>query len=208
MVRERVGRRAVGAVAIFLTAIALQRACTLPWGRGTSLARVPYEVSAVGLSRLPVGDNRSRVDCRWWPRYGDATLCAPAVGAPASHAALRRTYPLLQVGLWLSVASLLLQALRVPRSRMVQGAVPAAVAACSATAVVSLLQGAQRGLAALDGVSMSFTGSGALSAYVAVAASTLSAAMVLTSFAAPAPGDPAVDGTARHPGDGTVRGRA
>jgi hypothetical protein len=191
-------------VAIFLTAVALQRACTLPWGHGTAADRTPYELSVVGLSRLPTDNGSPRVDCRWWPRYGDAALCsAPTTGAPA-HASLRLAYPLLQVALWLSVASLLLQALRVPRHRLVQGALPALVAGLTTTAVVYMVRGAEDGLAALDGVAISFSDAGAIFAVGAAALSALSAGILLTSFIAPRPVDATPTTANQRPG-GTAR---
>jgi len=207
VVRERLGRLGVSAVAIFLTAVALQRACTLPWGHGTSRDGTPYEISVVGLSRLRAADGAPRVDCRWWPRYGDATLCsAPPEGARA-HADLRLAYPLLQVALWLAVASLLLQALRVPRHRLAQGALPTVVALLTTTAVVHMMRGTRSGLAALDGVTMTFTNAGALFAVAAGVASALSAGILLTSFSAARPAD-ATPTSASRPATGPAAGPA
>ncbi|HNV77695.1 MAG TPA: hypothetical protein PKH96_23640, partial [Gemmatimonadaceae bacterium] len=80
-------------MAIFLTAIALQRACTLPWGRAAAPDGTTYELTAVGLSRLASPPGVVRSDCRWWPRYGDATLCRAAPDGAVAHARLRFAYP-------------------------------------------------------------------------------------------------------------------
>lgn len=182
MVRERRGRRILSALAIFLTAIALQRACTMPWASGAAAGGPRYVLSAVGLSRLPPSGVGPSTDCRWWPRYGDAALCAPRSGGEAAFDRLRIAYPLLQVGLWLAVASLLLQALRVPRTSMVQAALPALVSVGVGVAIRFAWRGAHEGLASLDGVVLQ---SGAFGLYAAVAALVLSATsaiLLATSF--------------------------
>ena len=93
--KERRGRRIAAAVTIFLAAIALQRACTQPWGRAAAPDGTTYELSAVGLSRLGRSVTMARTDCRWWPRYGDVALCAAAPAGEAPHRRLRLAYPLL-----------------------------------------------------------------------------------------------------------------
>lgn len=187
MVRERRTRRLLSAVAIFLTALALQRACTLPWGSGGE-GDARYRLTVVGLSRLSAAGNGAVADCRWWPHYGDAALCAVRPGAAEASGRLRLAYPLLQVGLWLAVASLLLQALRVPRSRVAQATVPALVAAGAVSAIVFVRQGAAQALAALQDVPLHFTGSGAVAALVAAALAATSAVLIATT---PLPESPA-----------------
>lgn len=177
--RELRLRRLLSAVAIFLSALALQRACTLAWGIGVS-AGSHVHLTVMGLTRRPASADRPVVDCRWWPRYGDATLCAVSPGATAAAGRLRAAYPLLQVGLWLSVASMFLQALRVPRSRTAQAALPALVAALTVAAVLFVRQGAAA-LAALDGIPMHFAGAGFVAAVAAAALAAASAALLATT---------------------------
>jgi hypothetical protein len=183
-VRGRRGRRIASAVAIFLTAIALQRACTLPWGRAAAPDGTTYELTAVGLSRLASPPGVVRSDCRWWPRYGDATLCRAAPDGAVAHARLRFAYPLLQVALWLSVASVFLQALRVPRQRPLQVAVPLAACILSGGAIAVMSRGARTGLAALADAPPALGGAGHTFAIAAVVLSALSAALLTESFSA------------------------
>lgn len=183
-VTGRRGRRIASAVAIFLTAIALQRACTLPWGRAAGPDGTTYELSAVGLSRLPEASGATRTDCRWWPRYGDATLCSVAPDGAAAHQRLRLAYPLLQVAMWLAVASVLLQALRVPRQRLLQVAVPALACALIGGAITFVARGAREGLAALSGTTIDFGAAGHTFAIAAAVLSALSAVLLAESFSA------------------------
>jgi hypothetical protein len=180
VVREPRVRRLLGAAAIFLTALVLQRACTLPWASGGE-GEVRFRLSVVGLSRHPATGDGPLVACRWWPRYGDAQLCAVPPGAAAAAERLRLAYPLLQVGLWLSIASLLLQALRVPRSWALQALLPAAVAVGALMAVIFVRQGAAHALTSLDGVPMHFAGPGFFAALAAVALAAASATLVASA---------------------------
>jgi len=182
VVREGRGRRVVSAVAIFLTAVALQQACTVAWAHATATDGTRYEMSVVGLSRLSALPDQPRTDCRWWPTYGSTELCAPTANAPAARGALRRAYPCLQVAMWLAVLSVLLQTLRVPRARVMQGAVPAAAATLVVVAIYSMLVGAGDGLAVLAPLEVRFNGAGFALALIAALLSIASTVLLLTSF--------------------------
>ena len=182
--KERRGRRIFSAVAVFLAAMVLQRACTLAWGRAPGPDGGRFELSVVGLSRIAGGAPGVRTDCRWWPTYGDPTLCHARTGGMVAFRAIRFAYPMLQIALWLAVASLLLQALRVPRQRLVQAAIPATACALTIASVACMVRGARDGLAALDGISVSFGAAGFVSAVVAAVLSLVSALLVLESFSA------------------------
>jgi len=181
VVRERRGLRIVSAVAIFLTAVALQRACTLAWGRSAATDAVRYEISVVGLSRVPLADDVVRTDCRWWPRYGDAALCAPAATGEQAFRSLRFAYPMLQVAMWIAVVSVLLQALRVPRHHVLQALIPATAAALTLLAIVYVRRGAADGLAVLDALPMGFDAAGYRFAVAAATLSVGSALLLLVS---------------------------
>ncbi len=96
---------------------------------------------------------------------------------------------MMQVALWLSVLALFLQALRVPRNRFVQGAVPAAACALSWSAILALSRGAKFGLAALADAPLHLSLQGYLGAVAAIALSALSAILVVVSFDSGARGD-------------------
>ncbi|MCC6928445.1 MAG: hypothetical protein IT359_05565 [Gemmatimonadaceae bacterium] len=169
-------------MAVFLAAVALQRASTQPWGRAAAPDGTTYELSAVGLSRLGRSATDTRTDCRWWPRYGDPALCAPAPGSSAAFAGIRRAYPMLQVALWLSVLALFLQALRVPRNRFAQAIVPAASGALAWSAIQALSRGASHGLAALADAPLHLSLQGYLGAVAAIVLSALSTVLMVASF--------------------------
>lgn len=181
MVRGRRSRRGLGALAIFLTAIALQQATTRPWGVAAGPDGSRYELSIVGLSRIAAGSTASRTDCRWWPAYGDASLCGARAGGEDAYRRLRLAYPLLQVAMWVAVAGLLLQTLRVPRQRVLQAAVPATASALSAAGILVTMRGAREGLGALAGVAMRFDAPGFAMAVAAVALSALSAVLAMAA---------------------------
>ena len=182
MVREGRGRRVVSAVAIFLTAVALQQACTVAghtrppraaratsyrwWDcRASTLRPIRQGPTAVG------GQNTEAL-----------TLCTArraSVRASVSSGARIRACS------WRSgwrILSVLLQTLRVPRSRVLQAGVPAVVAGLVAVAVYSMLVGASEALAVLAPLEVRFSGRGFALAVVAILLSVVSALMLLTSF--------------------------
>ena len=181
---------------MFVAAISLQRACTLAWGRAASRDGARFVFSVIGLSRLSPASNTavqstpglsamataSRVDCRWWPKYGDTSLCSARTGGETARARLRLAYPLLQVALWLSIASLLLQVLRVPPLWQVQSAAPAVVFGLTVAGIVLAKRGAGEGLAALEGLALNFDAPGYRFA-VAAACMGLASALLLVERA-------------------------
>lgn len=182
MVRRGRGGRVMSAVAIFLTAVALQQACTVTWAHATATSGARFELSVVGLSRIGGPPDQPRTDCRWWPKYGSTELCAPTPDSPGAREALRRSYPCLQVAMWLAVLSVLLQTLRVPRRRLLQGAIPAAAAGLVALAVYSMLIGASDGLAVLQPLEVRFNGAGFALALFALVLSAISAILLFVTF--------------------------
>lgn len=84
--------------------------------------------------------------------------------------------------MWLAVLSVLLQTLRVPRARVMQGAVPAAAATLVVVAIYSMLVGAGDGLAVLAPLEVRFNGAGFALALIAALLSIASTVLLLTSF--------------------------
>ena len=173
-------RRVLSAIAMFIAALSLQRACTMAWGGASLRDGSRFIFSVVGLSRfrpasiahtttkeVPVVVATSRMDCRWWPKYGDTALCAARDGRETARARLRLAYPLLQMALWLSIASLLLQVLRVPPQWRIQSVPPAIVFGLTVAGIVLGRRGVGEGLAALDGVALRFDALGYRFAVVA-----------------------------------------
>ena len=111
-------RRICSAIAMFLTALALQWAATAPWIEGRAADGTRFRVSPIGIAHVvsPDSPNVPTVDCRWWPRVGTPSLCAVVAGSEKAYARLRLAYPCLQGALWLAIIALMLQALRIPRS--------------------------------------------------------------------------------------------
>lgn len=182
MVRGRRGGRVISAVAVFLTAVALQQACTVAWARANDESGARYEMSVVGLSRIAPTPDQPQTDCRWWPKYGSTELCAPTASAPEARAALRRAYPCLQVAMWLAVLSVLLQTLRVPRSRVLQAGIPGVASALVVVAMYSMRVGARDGLAVLQSLDVRFTGAGFALALIAAILSAASALLLVVTF--------------------------
>ncbi|MBK6487707.1 MAG: hypothetical protein IPF98_12695 [Gemmatimonadetes bacterium] len=184
----------MSAVAIFLTAVALQRACTLAWGRTSATDTVRYELSVVGLHRVV---RHGQHGAYRLPLVaggaGDAALCGPSTTAAPAHRTLRFAYPMLQVAMWLAVVSLLLQALRVPRPPPLQALVPATTAALVILAIVYVDRGARVGLAALEGLPMAFDAAGYRFAVAAAVLSAGSALLLLLSFSRDQPSGADVD---------------
>lgn len=151
----RVARRLEGIALLLIavSAILFQLAATRPWAEGRSALGNRLQISPIGVADFGLNSNTARVQCRWWPRIGDPTLCEVAPDGEAAMTRLRRSYPLAVAALWTSVLALFLVALRVPRSApfigiMVTMAVPVLAIsalwsmASSFTDALSALQGA------------------------------------------------------------------
>jgi hypothetical protein len=172
-------RRALSAVAIVCVAVAVQRAATSGWARAATADGTRYTLSPVGLSRAGVpGVSASAAYCRWWPMDGDRTLCAVGAGGAAAHERLRLAYPLLFVGLWTAVLSLVLQVIRIPASAARQSVLPIAVCVCTLVAI-AIVRDAPNGLAVLQGVPVRFDTVGFGLVVAAAGLSAISATLLL-----------------------------
>jgi hypothetical protein len=185
-----VSRYKVALLCIALAAFALQRGATLPLGVAPLPRGERYEVTPVGLAHVaPVGDSTLvLLDCRWWPRYGDPTLCA--VGSDSASRRLRLVYPLLSVALWVAIGALFLQVLRVPRQVGIRRGVTWLVSALAVAALVMFASSAKSALNVLGAVDLHYTTLGTLlvvgAALLAAASGALyrpAAAMVLLLLA-------------------------
>ncbi|HSA55143.1 MAG TPA: hypothetical protein VLE53_05530 [Gemmatimonadaceae bacterium] len=156
---------------VALAAFALQRGATLPLAWTPLTGGYRYEITPVGLTHL--NDSGAVVaDCRWWPRHGDATLCAPGSHENAVRH-LRWVYPLLATALWVAVGALFLQVLRIPRQRGVRLGVTWAVSLLAATGLWFFGSSVRPALAVLAGTDVRFA---TLGAGLVVAAVLLAAA--------------------------------
>lgn len=183
-------RRVLSAAALFLSALAVQQAATAPWGEGSAPDGTRFRLSPIGLSHVvtPQDPGAPTVECRWWPRIGEASLCAPAPGGERAYARLRLAYPALQVALWLSIAALLLQALRIPRAPIAHVALSTAPFALLASAILIVTRSGPEALAVLQGVRLRFDSLGfalAAGAAALTAASAFLAAERSTTGAEP-----------------------
>lgn len=183
-------RRVLSGVALFLSALAVQRASTTPWGEGAAADGTHLLLSPIGLSHVvrPQDPIAPTVECRWWPRIGDASLCAPAAGGDRAYERLRLAYPALLVALWLAVGALLLQALRIPRAPAAHVALSAATFALVMSALVIVTRSGPDALAALQGVKLRFDSLGFVLA--AGAAMLTAASAFLAAERGSAPPDP------------------
>lgn len=144
-------RRAIAAVLLVVAAFALQRAATSPWATFSTPDGATVQLTASGVARhTPSGVT----DCRWWPTHGNTVLCG-ASSNEGSFGRVRWAYPLLFVALWAAIGCLFLVFLRVPRRRGVRTGLTAVTALAVLIAVLVMWYDAPRGLAALEGTSLS-----------------------------------------------------
>lgn len=169
-------RRVASAIAMFLSALALQWAATTPWAEGSATDGTRYRVSPIGIAHVvtPTVPNAKTIDCRWWPKVGTPSLCAVADGGERAYRRLRLAYPGLQVALWLSVAALFLQALRIPRSAGAHVAIACVLLVLIASVVVVVRTAPSAALSVLQGVTLAYHSLGYVLASGAAALALLS----------------------------------
>jgi hypothetical protein len=130
----------IALILIAVSAILFQQSVTRPWAEGRGSAGNRLAVSPIGLADYGPGTSGTApVECRWWPKVGNETLCEIAPGGEAAMTRLRRAYPLAVVSLWTSILALFLVALRIPRSATSLGVIAtAAVPVLAVSALWSL----------------------------------------------------------------------
>ena len=148
------GARRLEGIALLLIAVSallFQQSVIRPWAEGRTAAGNRLQVSPIGVADHGAGTTGTPpVECRWWPRVGDAKLCEVAPGGEGAMTRLRRAYPLAVAALWTSVLALFLVALRVPRSVPVVGPlVTAAVPILAVSALWSMASAAGNALSVL-----------------------------------------------------------
>jgi len=165
--------RAIAAALTALAAILYQRAATTAWGHA-EVNGVPVTLSAVGLSRDPGSD------CRWWPAYGDGTLCGVRSGGEASMQQLKAAYPTLQAALWVAIIALFLISLRIPASAAVRAGICALAGALGGAGAYLVLAIAPRALAVFSASRLSADGAGVFLAGAASLSCLLAALLELS----------------------------
>lgn len=166
-----------------ISAILFQRSATMPWAEGRGADGARLLVSPIGIADFGLGTSGTPpVECRWWPKLGDETLCEIAPGGEAAMARLRRTYPLVVASLWTSVLALFLVALRIPRRARVAGTlVTAAVPVLGVTALWSLASSAKGALMVLAGASVGIFPPGFGSVFAGSLLAAIAAGLLLAS---------------------------
>ena len=181
----RVARRLEGIALLLIAVSALlfQLAATRPWAEGRAAAGNRLEVSPIGVADYGPGTaGTAPVQCRWWPRIGDATLCAVVPGAEEGMTRLRRAYPLTVAALWTSVLALFLVALRVPRSAPVIGLLATmAVPVIAVSALWSLASSANGALIALQNANMHVAQRGFASMFAGALLTAIAVGLLLVS---------------------------
>ncbi len=149
--------RPIAALLIALAAFFLQRGATLGWGTAVTPDAAVFRFSPIGMERIASVDaTGGTASCRWWPKGGDERLCAVATGGEGAARRLRLAYPALTVALWVAVAALFLQVLRLPRSPMARAAITWVVGILATAAIMLLATNAPRALVALAGARLRF----------------------------------------------------
>lgn len=119
---------------IAVSAILFQRSATSSWAEAIGANGHRMLVSPIGMQDWGTDSaERPLAECRWWPKLGDAALCALAPGGEAGLTKVRRAYPLTFTVLLLSVLALFLVALRLPRQLPSAGIVATAIVPVMAT---------------------------------------------------------------------------
>jgi hypothetical protein len=142
----------VALILISLAAILFQRSATATWFETRAAATNHHLlISPIGLQDWgPATENSALGQCRWWPKLGDAQLCALTPGGEAAMSRVRRAYPLTVISLWTSVLALFLVALRIPRiPRAIGVVVTAAVPVFAVSALYFLATSASLALSVL-----------------------------------------------------------
>ena len=175
-------RSKLALLCIAVATLCVQRGATLSWGSAEDPGDGRYKLSPIGLTFTATSDSGAVnvVACRWWPRLGDADLCAVAPEGADAFASVRMAYPLLSLSLWVAVAALLMQVLRVPRRTGVRTGVTWLSGAFVAMAVVLLTAYARPALASLVDRDVRFGALGFGLAIVAMVAAFLSGWLHLT----------------------------
>lgn len=147
-------REGVALILIALASLLFQQSATRSWAEATTADGTRYEVSPIGLAHFAPGATAPTTECRWWPRVGNAALCAPSPGAEARLSIIRRAYPMVVSALWVAVLALFLNALRIPRQLPAIGVLATmASVGTSVLALLSLASGAGA-LSALAGLEL------------------------------------------------------
>jgi hypothetical protein len=165
---------------IAVSAILFQRSASSTWMEARAATGHQLRISPIGIEDHGPDTSFGPVaQCRWWPKLGDATLCALAPGGEQVMSIVRRAYPLTVVSLWTSVLALFLVALRIPRRAPAAGmVVTMTVPVMALVALWSVASGARRALAVLAeaGASVQPIGFGSMFAgalFMAIAAGLL-----------------------------------
>jgi hypothetical protein len=111
---------------------------------------------------------------------GRADLCSVAPSGATEFGRVRRVYPLLAAALWVAVAALFLQVLRLPRTPIIRAVVTWSVSALSVAAIGIMALWLGDALALLSGREVRLTGPGFALACAAAILSVASGALALT----------------------------
>lgn len=152
-------RNRLSVLFIALATVAIQRGTTLDWAHAQSTDGVRYALSTVGLTRhesVTPGATTTE-DCRWWPSgIGNAELCSVRPDGSAAMLRLRLAYPCLSIAIWLGVAAVFLQVLRVPRSARLRSEITWAVAALGLVALYAVTMNATGALTAVSNLGLDY----------------------------------------------------
>ena len=166
-----------------LSALFFQRSATAPWAETRVADGRRLQISPIGLADLgPGSSGTAPTECRWWPKLGSQELCAVTAGSTSEVTWLRRTYPLVVVGLWTAVLAIFLNALRLPLVPRGAGVIVAmALPLLAVLAFRGVFIGAPRALAAVAGLSLEPVAAGFGSIAAAAICSTIATVLLVLS---------------------------
>ena len=181
--RQRRFTEGVALLLLVFAAILFQGSATSPWIETTAADGVRYEVSPIGVRQFRDMATAPESECRWWPRLGNAQLCAiNDTGGATQMKWLRRAYPLTVAALWTAVMALFLNALRIPRQAPAIEVIAALVpSVLGSVALWSIWSGATRALMVLENLTPHPVMGGFAPVVAATLFSTTSAVLLLVS---------------------------
>ena len=138
------------------SALLFQQSATATWAEARAGDGRRLQVSPIGLTDFGLGTTGTpSTECRWWPKLGDAELCAVAPDGAMQMTWLRRAYPLVVIAMWTAVLALFLIALRIPRQAQSVGVfVAMTIPAMGLLALWSVGSQSSRALAILAGLTL------------------------------------------------------
>ena len=166
-----------------IAALLFQRSATVSWAETRASSGQHLQVSPIGVADWGLGTSGTPpAECRWWPKIGKEELCAVTPGGERAMSSLRRSYPLVVIGLYAAVLAIFLSALRIPHVPRAAGiVVAAALPLLALLAMRAVFMDATRALAVMSGLTLQPVATGLGTVVAAAFCGTLAAVLLVLS---------------------------